>query len=201
MLTQRSEKSKPVGQVGHCLEGYIGVYSRVFVDSSRHCPYLLSTPILTNGCLLSCNWGLSLMHLAIVEKASSATILRPSSVILQLMTGKNWMLNTLSCFCVFFLFCFVFTSSGTSVRHVYTISQQSQWHWAPVVYSHDFLIDAPCIPIPLFSFSFLYFSSHASCDDHHNKLHGLKFLSWVWSWGTQFKTLGNRLAMRDEIGD
>lgn len=38
MLTQRSEKSKPIGQVGQCPEGYIGVYSRVFVDSSRHCP-------------------------------------------------------------------------------------------------------------------------------------------------------------------
>lgn len=117
----------------------------------------------------------------------SAGILRQPSSILQLMTNENRMISTLS----------FWPSHRLRVRHVYTISQRS-----PVTLNHS------CTHSRLSHWctlhchsslqSFLYFPCGVSRDHHHNKLHGLKLLCGVWSWGIQFKTLGNRLAMRDE---
>ena len=56
-----------------------------------------------------------------------------------------------------------FESQIEQVRSVPTPSSRGpQWHWAPVVQTHDFLLNMPCRGSSLFSFSCLYFPGGAN---------------------------------------
>ena len=68
-------------------------------------------------------------------------------------------------------------------------SRGPQWHWAPVVQTHDFLLNTPCRGSSLFSFSCLYFPGGANgkkpaCQCRRHKRCG--FDPWVgktsWAW-------------------